>query len=119
MRSVGHKTIPSDWKSKLAQCLRDGMRYCFPLPNGRFPNLSESDFSGDLNDGGFLGVLTSYVLYLRKKAYSDGFKEGAKVAKEGFTTRGSDESPGMLVNYDDDLADLCIERSWIEHEKNA
>lgn len=71
----------TDYKKKLDEALRGGMRYCFPQMgmDGRttFPELVESEYTGEDGEG-FLHFIQSILFNARRSAFRDGYLAACK-----------------------------------------
>lgn len=85
----------TNYKQKLTEALRGGMRYCFPQMgmDGRttYPELVESEFTGEDGEG-FLHFIQSILFNARRQAYRDGYASGYR---QGFSDFNSNERSGF------------------------
>lgn len=97
----------TDYKKKLTEALRGGMRYCFPMTgmDGRttYPELVESEFTGEDGEG-FLHFIQSILFNARRAAYLKGYVDCA------MKNRGevSEEVALLDAKYDS-------EQGWMEY----
>lgn len=96
----------TDYKTKLTEALRTGMRYCFPQMgmDGRttYPELVESEFTGEDGEG-FLHFIQSILFSARRQAFKEGYLMARNIIPE-------DEAGAIQAKVD-------AERAFVEYDK--